>query len=51
MHKLFVFSLFSFDEVGKYDLPAALHFIMEKTGQEELYYVGHSEGTAVGMLR
>ncbi|XP_019339820.2 lysosomal acid lipase/cholesteryl ester hydrolase isoform X1 [Alligator mississippiensis] len=39
---------FSFDEVGKYDLPAALHFIMEKTGQEELYYVGHSEGTAVG---
>ncbi|XP_025066247.1 lysosomal acid lipase/cholesteryl ester hydrolase-like [Alligator sinensis] len=39
---------FSFDEMGKYDLPAAVYFILEKTGQKQLYYVGHSEGTAIG---
>ncbi|XP_059586338.1 lysosomal acid lipase/cholesteryl ester hydrolase [Alligator mississippiensis] len=39
---------FSFDEMGKYDLPAAVYFILEKTGQKQLYYVGYSEGTAIG---
>ncbi|XP_006268239.1 lysosomal acid lipase/cholesteryl ester hydrolase [Alligator mississippiensis] len=39
---------FSFDEMGKNDLPAVLHFILEKTGQKQLYYVGHSQGTTIG---
>uniref|UniRef100_A0A8C8SA73 AB hydrolase-1 domain-containing protein n=1 Tax=Pelusios castaneus TaxID=367368 RepID=A0A8C8SA73_9SAUR len=41
---------FSFDEMGKYDLPAVLYFVMNKTGQKELYYVAHSEGTTLGFI-
>ncbi|KFQ28533.1 Lysosomal acid lipase/cholesteryl ester hydrolase, partial [Mesitornis unicolor] len=41
---------FSFDEMGKYDIPAELYFIMNKTGQEDLYYVGHSEGSTVAFI-
>ncbi|NWR42871.1 LICH hydrolase, partial [Regulus satrapa] len=41
---------FSFDEIGKYDIPAELNFIMNKTGQKDLYYVGHSEGSTSGNL-
>ncbi|NXP29901.1 LICH hydrolase, partial [Scytalopus superciliaris] len=41
---------FSFDEIGKYDIPAELYFIMNKTGQKDVYYVGHSEGTAAAFI-
>ncbi|XP_067408894.1 putative lysosomal acid lipase/cholesteryl ester hydrolase isoform X2 [Emydura macquarii macquarii] len=41
---------FSFDEMSKYDLPAVLYFAMNKTGQKELYYIGHSEGTTLGFI-
>ncbi|NWZ80323.1 LICH hydrolase, partial [Poecile atricapillus] len=41
---------FSFDEIGKYDIPAELNFIMNKTGQKEVYYIGHSEGSAAGFI-
>uniref|UniRef100_A0A8C3BW99 Partial AB-hydrolase lipase domain-containing protein n=1 Tax=Cairina moschata TaxID=8855 RepID=A0A8C3BW99_CAIMO len=41
---------FSFDEMGKYDIPAELYFIMNKTEQKDVYYVGHSEGTASGFI-
>ncbi|NWZ80317.1 lysosomal acid lipase/cholesteryl ester hydrolase-like isoform X1 [Poecile atricapillus] len=41
---------FSFNEMGKYDIPAELNFIMNKTGQKEVYYVGHSEGSTVGFI-
>ncbi|OXB74199.1 UNVERIFIED_CONTAM: hypothetical protein H355_014582 [Colinus virginianus] len=41
---------FSFDEIGKYDLPAELYFIMNKTGQKSVYYVGHSEGSTAGFV-
>ncbi|KFQ91264.1 Lysosomal acid lipase/cholesteryl ester hydrolase, partial [Nipponia nippon] len=41
---------FSFDEMGKYDIPAELYFIMNKTGQKDVYYVGHSEGTTTGFV-
>ncbi|KAM9134301.1 gastric triacylglycerol lipase-like [Pangshura tecta] len=32
--------------MAKYDHPAVIDFIVQKTGQEKLYYAGHSEGTA-----
>lgn len=38
----------SFDEMANYDLPASINFILNKTGQEQLYYVGHSQGTTIG---
>uniref|UniRef100_A0A8C3UAC3 AB hydrolase-1 domain-containing protein n=1 Tax=Catharus ustulatus TaxID=91951 RepID=A0A8C3UAC3_CATUS len=41
---------FSFDEIGKYDIPAELNFIMNKTGQKHIYYIGHSEGTTAGFV-
>ncbi|XP_056671031.1 lipase member K-like [Monodelphis domestica] len=44
------FWAFSFDEMAKYDLPATIDFIVKKTGQEQLYYVGHSQGTTIGFI-
>nr|XP_005503049.1 lipase member M [Columba livia] len=41
---------FSFDEIGKYDIPAELYFIMNKTGQKHVYYAGHSEASAAGFI-
>ncbi|CAG0892516.1 unnamed protein product [Cyprideis torosa] len=36
---------FSFDEHGKYDVPAMVNHVKESTGQEKMFYVGHSMGT------
>ncbi|NXG51309.1 LIPM Lipase, partial [Psilopogon haemacephalus] len=44
------FWAFSFDEMAKYDLPAVINFILEKTGQEKLYYVGYSQGTTIAFI-
>ncbi|XP_004632171.2 lipase member K [Octodon degus] len=44
------FWAFSLDEMAKYDLPATVDFIIEKTGQEQLYYVGHSQGTTIAFI-
>ncbi|XP_035580182.1 lipase member K isoform X2 [Zalophus californianus] len=41
---------FSVDEMANYDLPATINFIVEKTGQEQLYYVGHSQGTTIAFI-
>ncbi|XP_024075363.1 lipase member M-like [Terrapene carolina triunguis] len=41
---------FSFDEMAKFDLPAVLNFIMQKTGQEQLYYVGYSQGATIAFI-
>lgn len=49
--QILLFSFFgSLDEMAKYDLPDTINFIVEKTGQERLYYVGHSQGTTIGMF-
>ncbi|KAM7072815.1 gastric triacylglycerol lipase-like [Molossus nigricans] len=44
------FWAFSFDEMAKYDIPATLYFILKKTGQEMLNYVGHSQGATIGFI-
>lgn len=41
---------FGLDELAKYDLPATINFITEKTGQKQLYYVGHSQGTTIAFI-
>ena len=38
---------FSFVEMGKYDLTAMFNYILKKTKQEKLVFVGHSQGTLV----
>ncbi|XP_024600601.1 lysosomal acid lipase/cholesteryl ester hydrolase [Neophocaena asiaeorientalis asiaeorientalis] len=44
------FWAFSYDEMANYDLPASISFILNKTGQEQVYYVGHSQGTTIGFI-
>ncbi|OXA52641.1 Lipase 3 [Folsomia candida] len=36
---------FSWHEIGKYDIPASIDYILATTGLKELNYVGHSMGT------
>ena len=36
---------FSFHELGEYDLPAQVGFVVEKTGAKQVNYIGHSQGT------
>uniref|UniRef100_A0A8C0AQE1 Partial AB-hydrolase lipase domain-containing protein n=1 Tax=Buteo japonicus TaxID=224669 RepID=A0A8C0AQE1_9AVES len=45
------FWAFSFDEMAKFDLPAAINFIVEKKGQEKLYYIGYSQGTIIELAQ
>ncbi|XP_015678970.1 lipase member M-like [Protobothrops mucrosquamatus] len=41
---------FSFHEIGIYDLPAIINFILQKRGQEHLYFVCHSQGCTIGFV-
>lgn len=34
---------FTFHEMGKYDLPAVIDFILDKSEYDQLHYVGHSQ--------
>uniref|UniRef100_A0A182F9N1 Lipase n=1 Tax=Anopheles albimanus TaxID=7167 RepID=A0A182F9N1_ANOAL len=38
---------FSFDEIGRYDLPAIVDHVLTETGHPKLHYVGHSQGTTI----
>uniref|UniRef100_A0A8D0FM59 AB hydrolase-1 domain-containing protein n=1 Tax=Strix occidentalis caurina TaxID=311401 RepID=A0A8D0FM59_STROC len=54
-HKKFEFhhqeySAYSFHEMAMYDLPAMINYILQKTGQEQLYYVAYSQGTTTGFI-
>ncbi|XP_077786595.1 putative lysosomal acid lipase/cholesteryl ester hydrolase isoform X1 [Podarcis muralis] len=44
------FWMFSFDEMARYDIPASIDFILNKTGQEQIFYVGHSQGTTMAFI-
>jgi len=35
---------FSWEEIGSLDLPVVIDYILALTGQEKLFYVGHSQG-------
>lgn len=39
---------FSIDEMAKYDCPAAIDKVLELSGKEKTYWIGHSMGTALG---
>ena len=36
---------FSWAEIGRYDIPAVIQYIIRVTGQDKLAYVGFSQGT------
>jgi polyhydroxyalkanoate synthase len=40
----------SVDDYGRFDVPAALEFVREKTGQERVHFVGHSMGGMVAAV-
>lgn len=39
---------FSFHEMAMEDLPAIIYFILAKTRQKQLFYVGYSQGSTIG---
>ena len=36
---------FSFDEIGRYDLPANIGFVRDHTKKDKVIYIGHSQGS------
>ncbi|XP_017768293.1 PREDICTED: uncharacterized protein LOC108556624 [Nicrophorus vespilloides] len=36
---------FSWHEIGVVDLPEMIDFVLKETGEESLFYIGHSQGT------
>ncbi|XP_017781540.1 PREDICTED: lipase 3-like [Nicrophorus vespilloides] len=36
---------FSWHEIGIYDIPEMIDYILENTGHSDLYHIGHSQGT------
>lgn len=40
--------LCSYDELALKDLPAVVNYILRVMGQEQIYYIGHSQGTTIG---
>lgn len=40
----------SWDQNGKYDIPAMIDHIIASTGQSKIHYVGHSMGTTGVMV-
>lgn len=41
---------FSWHEIGMYDIPASVDYILNKTENTELYFVGHSQGTTTFLV-
>ena len=41
---------FSFDQIAEYDLPAVINYIKERDQVEQVYYIGHSQGTLTYFL-
>lgn len=41
---------FSYDELAQKDLPAVVNRILKETKQEQIFYVGHSQGTTIAFI-
>ena len=45
-----VYFHFSWHEIGMYDLPAMIDYVLEVTGHQNLYFVGHSMGATIAVV-
>ncbi|TMW54873.1 hypothetical protein DOY81_000106 [Sarcophaga bullata] len=45
-----IFWNFSWHEIGLYDVPNMIDYVLQKTGENQLQYVGHSQGTTVYLV-
>ncbi|XP_070708440.1 gastric triacylglycerol lipase [Pempheris klunzingeri] len=41
---------FSHDEMALKDLPAVVNYILKATAEEQLFYIGHSQGTTIAFI-
>ncbi|XP_060097267.1 lipase member M-like [Heteronotia binoei] len=41
---------FSFHEMGMNDLPAIINFILAKTGQQQIFYIGYSQSATIALI-
>jgi len=41
---------FSFDHMAEYDLPAVINYVKKRDQVEQVYYIGHSQGTLIYFL-
>ncbi|KAM9425277.1 gastric triacylglycerol lipase isoform 1-T2 [Pholidichthys leucotaenia] len=41
---------FSHDEMALKDLPAVVNYILKVTGQDQIFYIGHSQGTTIAFM-
>ncbi|XP_071392182.1 gastric triacylglycerol lipase isoform X2 [Centroberyx affinis] len=41
---------FSYDEMALKDLPAVVDYILKVSGQEQIFYIGHSQGTTIAFI-
>ncbi|XP_010075480.1 PREDICTED: lipase member M-like [Pterocles gutturalis] len=41
---------FSFHEMAMYDLPAMIDFVLQRTGQQQIYYIGYSQGCTIAFV-
>ncbi|XP_050680680.1 lipase 3-like isoform X1 [Leptidea sinapis] len=46
----FEFFDITWEDIGVVDMPAMIDFILEKTNQEKLHYIGHSQGGTVFLV-
>ncbi|KAM3860007.1 gastric triacylglycerol lipase [Diretmus argenteus] len=41
---------FTYDEMAQKDLPAVVNHILKISGQEQIFYIGHSQGTTIAFI-
>ncbi|BHF74484.1 hypothetical protein SprV_0501757000 [Sparganum proliferum] len=42
---------FSWDDMAHNDLPVTIEFVLNKTGNDKLFYIGHSQGTQIAFAK
>ena len=49
--RVYCVAVCSWDEMSHYDLPAMLNYVLRVTGRQQVYYIGHSQGTLIAFAQ